>query len=1133
MKKLLLQCVAFLPLFSFSQDWNFIGNSAGIANATEVDIQVTPNGKLYAAYIDADNSKKVSVVQWNASNNTWQLIGNAGIGDANVFDLQLVVLDETHPAFAAKTFYQGTTQALEIYQFDGTGWTSQTSGFGAYNQIDHSTDYSLRGTSQANWFLTFKNPYSSSATYNRVITVNLANQSLYGTGSSYALLSSASGRLNAYADGTNSAVVHGQTGVTSTIHLDVSNTSGVYAQNYTFETGLLSDNITKLQIERNNASSAYSFMWASGASGYPLKFNTYTNSAMNTETVLSTGSSVGEFDFDTYNNDAYVFYKTAASCFFKKISNVTAPTVSTVSSGTAFAPATAASLETRVYNGIYVIAYVDGGKCYVKEYNQLASIGNYDLFTMCEMAAFNNTSGNSIYTTDPNFSHQGLTMTCTSSNTAVIPNSQISIDGAGTQTFSLNISNTNDVSAPTIVDLQFELFDNGVSCGTALIPITVNPKPDIAFTNTVNAVCKNADAINLSSWATPAGGSWAGTGIQNNIFYPSYPSTSAVSMTYSKTNQYGCSSSAVLPFTVNALPVVNVTTTSSDCNQSNGSAAAIVTSAQAPYSIYWSSGSTQTIINDLAPGQYVVSVTDANGCLSTANSMVGSNGLSQSGAAVAVNCSGAANGSIDVTTNGGVAPVVYSWSNGATTEDLSGLSAGSYDLTIRDGQGCVSAATYVVSEPQQIMLNQMTITRPSCSTADGQVTASFNGGTIPFSYSWANAQGTNLNVSNATLSDITAGAYSCTVTDANNCTFTATALVSNTSGPNVAIDTIIASSCSNDGEIQLNAISGNPQSYQWSNGETTQNVSNLAPGNYSVSITGASGCITVLGGTVEAALPDAVSICLVTVDEVTNKNLVVWEKPFTTGIDHFNIYRETSQAGVYQLVGSVNYTDESVFSDPVASPNVRSWRYKISSVNSCGVESALSANHKTIHLVVTQGLGNDKNLFWDNYEGFTYQNFVLKRYTFANGWEEIATMPSNLYTFTDQPASTIGLFYVVTVDAPNTCSSTKMAQDFNTTRSNRDNRFSTNDESTAAVAELIDQAVNIYPNPANSYLYADNTSGETIEARVLDQTGRVVTVLTLIPGQTKIDCGKLSGGMYQLELRSQGAKTLKKFVIEK
>jgi hypothetical protein len=356
-------------------------------------------------------------------------------------------------------------------------------------------------------------------------------------------------------------------------------------------------------------------------------------------------------------------------------------------------------------------------------------------------------------------------------------------------------------------------------------------------------------------------------------------------------------------------------------------------------------------------------------------------------------------------------------------------------------------------------------------------------------------------------------------------------MVSNNSGPTLAIDTIIPSSCSGDGQIQLAVISGNPSDYLWTTGATTQNITNLTPGFYSVSVTGASGCITVLGGTVGSTLPDPIDICMVTVDSTTNTNLVVWEKPITTGIDHFNIYRETSQAGLYQFVSSVLYSDESIYNDLVASPNVRSWRYKISSVDDCGNESELSLHHKTIHLVISHGLGNDINLFWDSYEGFNYSNFIVRKHTDATGWTTIQTMPNNLFTFTDVALDTDGLFYEVTVASPGLCSTTKMAQDFNTTRSNRDNRLSTGQPN--SVSELLNQVVDIYPNPASTFLNIDNGSSQMIEARIMDQTGRVISSTTLVPGQTKIDCGKLAMGVYNIELQSLGAKTLKRFVIER
>lgn len=1131
MKKLLTLFVLSVSTISFSQGWNFIGSNTGIANATEVDIETTPGGNLYAAALSAG---VVTVYKWSPVTSSWVNMSGAIIPGTSS-GLDLLVIGETTPVFAVKSNQGPSTtqdQYLSIYKFNGTSWVSQNYA-GGYNILNYNHNYSLKANSLGQLILTFYNMSEQATGYtpdNALITVNLTTTAVFGGAGPNLEQTSFAGRVASHLDGTTAYVIHEEADMSDYIPFDISSNGAAYINN-TLDN---MDGASKMLIDKNNGATAVSSVWSVPYSTFPLKFRAYnpTTSAFGTQVNVSTGSNVSDFDFDTQYNDAFVFYKTT-SCFFKKVTGVLAatPTLSTITSGTSLAPASATCLRTEVCNGIYVIAYVDGGKFYVKEYNQLANIEDYDIFAMCESSVFNNSASNSVYCLDPNFSQQGLTMTCVSQNVGVIPNSAINVYQTGGLYFSLNINNTNDVTSPTIVDLQFELFDNGISCGTTLIPITVNPKPVIAFTNPVNAVCQNANPINLNNWATPNGGTWSGTGITNNTFYPSYPTGSTVVMSYSKTNQYGCSSSATLPFTINQTPTLNVTTGASNCNQNTGTASVAITNGQSPYSIYWSNGSTISGASDLAPGQYIVSVTDANGCLSTSTAMVGSNGLSQTGVPAGASCYGTNNGAINVSVTGGAAPLIYAWSNGATTEDITGLNGGPYELTITDAVGCVSTATYTVQEPQQVMLNQMTVTQPACSATNGQVVASFNGGTAPFTYTWLDTQGDTVGTNSATLAGIGAGTYTCNITDANGCSFSSDAMVSNNFGPTLAIDTIIPSSCSGDGQIQLTVISGNPTNYQWTNGATTQNINNLNPGFYSVSVTGASGCITVLGGTVESTLPDPIEICLVTVDSTTNTNLVVWEKPITTGIDHFNIYRETSQAGLYQIVGSVLYTDESIYNDLVASPNVRSWRYKISSVDDCGNESELSLTHKTIHLVISHGLGNDINLFWDSYEGFNYPNFLVRKHTDATGWTTIQTMPNNLFTFTDQAPDTDGLFYEVTVAAPSLCSTTKMAQDFNTTRSNRDNRLSTGQPN--SVSELLNQVVNIYPNPANNILNVENSSSQIIEARILDQTGRVISSTTLVPGQTKIDCGKLAMGIYNIELHSQGAKTLKRFVIER
>jgi hypothetical protein len=324
-------------------------------------------------------------------------------------------------------------------------------------------------------------------------------------------------------------------------------------------------------------------------------------------------------------------------------------------------------------------------------------------------------------------------------------------------------------------------------------------------------------------------------------------------------------------------------------------------------------------------------------------------------------------------------------------------------------------------------------------------------------------------------------------------------------------------------------ISNNAQTFVWSNGASTQNISGLAPGIYVVEATGANGCTTVLSAQVDAALPIAVDICLVTVDTNTNTNLVVWEKPVTLGIESFNIYRETSQAGLYQLIGNVPYSDESIYNDLVASPSVRSWRYKIASVDACGVESEISENHKTIHLVINLGLGADINLSWDSYEGFVFPNFVIKRHTDVDGWTTLTTMPTNLFTYTDTPPTTDGLVYLVTVDPPATCTSTRsMNQDFNSARSNKDNRLQT---ANASLDELLAANMQVYPNPTTGEITLENSTSQIVTANLYDASGRLLTTISVSPGTMQTDVSFLDSGMYQLVFSTGQARTSQKLSV--
>jgi hypothetical protein len=127
-----------------------------------------------------------------------------------------------------------------------------------------------------------------------------------------------------------------------------------------------------------------------------------------------------------------------------------------------------------------------------------------------------------------------------------------------------------------------------------------------------------------------------------------------------------------------------------------------------------------------------------------------------------VTCYGNNNGAINITVNGGVPPYSYSWSNSATTEDISGLTAGAYSVTVTASNGSTKNASFTVNQPSALSVN-ISIQNSNCGASNGKVTASASGGTPPYSYQWSTGHTTQ------TVNALYGGTYYVTVTDAAGC----------------------------------------------------------------------------------------------------------------------------------------------------------------------------------------------------------------------------------------------------------------------------------------------------------------------------------------------------------------------------
>ena len=276
-----------------------------------------------------------------------------------------------------------------------------------------------------------------------------------------------------------------------------------------------------------------------------------------------------------------------------------------------------------------------------------------------------------------------------------------------------------------------------------------------------------------------------------------------------------------------------------------GSATATASGGVPPYTYNWSNGGSGPTITNIPAGTYTVTVTDNSSATATDNIVITqpTNLVLQPPTITNVSCNGGNNGSITANPTGGTPPYNYAWSTGGTSATISNLSAGSYTLVVTDDNNCMKTANYMVTQPASITINLVNLSHESCANeSDGSITISTTGGVNPLSSIWSN--GTVGNVNNG----LEPGVYSVTVTDNNSCTKTASYTIN--AGGTVLVNLInqqnVTCPGGSNGSVQVNATGGVPPfTYNWSNGAMGPMATNLAAGNYLVTVSDANGCETV------------------------------------------------------------------------------------------------------------------------------------------------------------------------------------------------------------------------------------------------------------------------------------------------
>ncbi|MFM9840583.1 MAG: hypothetical protein ACKVOQ_20110 [Cyclobacteriaceae bacterium] len=250
----------------------------------------------------------------------------------------------------------------------------------------------------------------------------------------------------------------------------------------------------------------------------------------------------------------------------------------------------------------------------------------------------------------------------------------------------------------------------------------------------------------------------------------------------------------------------------------------------------------------LAPGNYTITAKDANNCTQTTSAI----SIAQPSAALTISgivknnplCNGNANGSLVVSATGGTSPYQYSidGTTFSSSSTISGLLSGNYLVTVKDANSCTVISTSQSLVNPALLAATVTASPQSCAVVvDGRLTVSASGGTGTLQYS---IDGTNFQTSSVFNGKL-AGSYTVTIKDANNCSITRLATIATVAAIAGTITQTSFINCFGQSTAALNlSVTGGtaPFTYAWSNSATTQNISSLAVGSYSVTITDSKGC---------------------------------------------------------------------------------------------------------------------------------------------------------------------------------------------------------------------------------------------------------------------------------------------------
>ena len=396
------------------------------------------------------------------------------------------------------------------------------------------------------------------------------------------------------------------------------------------------------------------------------------------------------------------------------------------------------------------------------------------------------------------------------------------------------------------------------NCGPKTATFTISEPPIIAISlvNQTNIACFGAStgAITVSTvggtvaidynylWSGPNGFTSTNQNL-TNLFAGIYNLT--------VTDDLGCNKNLSITLTQSTEIIINATTTPIVCyGDNNATIAVTISGGNAPYQIQWSNLAVGLNQNNLSPGDYIITVTDDLGCQKGLTINIPSPPIfSVSPVVTNISCFGANDGSIVLNFVGGIAPVNLVWSDGSPAGiTRNNLGPGTYSVIITDSKPCTIARTFIILEPQPLVLSSNITNALNCSDANsGAINLLVSGGTPPFNYLWNNGTTTE------DLTNVPAGNYSVTVTDSRGCVKTGIYSITRPNPIVVSVTTTTTANCDNYTVTQNFAaqVTGGvpPYQFNWSSGtvsgDSNQLMTTTENGLITLTATDAIGCTAI------------------------------------------------------------------------------------------------------------------------------------------------------------------------------------------------------------------------------------------------------------------------------------------------